>query len=307
MAPLLHTHAPVGPPRYGTYVCPQRVSVEMCVTDRALLQHNLGSYLSAQTMDPAASQAFRHALASEGGFEELLRVLVALGENPKVSEADAMGFIMENFGNCTQPPLVKARPGECVEAKASYDLLQENIQLKERIAALKSSIKAVKEEMKARIPEGTLTVFGLAAYDIPDVDIKGGQSDPFVRVSLLDVPNLDGPEDEDEDFGRTMDPIAFAEYCTKHRIAAQTGTVQNSVNPVWQDEVLEIVLPAGTPRPPRVLVRLWDDDVSKSDDPIASAEVQLEPNEGSFEKLALKGRGDLPDVLISFEYKMIEP
>ena len=53
-------------------------------------------------------------------------------------------------------------------------------------------------------------------------------------------------------------------------------------------------------------MRVWDDDVTKSDDPLASLEVQLEPLGGKFEKLALKGRGDLPDILIDFEYKVLE-
>ena len=56
-----------------------------------------------------------------------------------------------------------------------------------------------------------------------------------------------------------------------------------------------------------MLVRLWDDDVTKSDDPIASLEVQLEPLGGSFEQLALKGRGELPDVIVDFAYKVEEP
>ena len=95
--------------------------------------------------------------------------------------------------------------------------------------------------------------------------------------------------------------------CARDRLAAQTSVIQNDPNPKWPDEVLEIVLPAGTPRPPRVLVRVWDDDRSKSDDPIASAEVQLEPNAGKCEQLVLKGRDGLKDVLIDLEYKMVEP
>ena len=75
----------------------------------------------------------------------------------------------------------------------------------------------------------------------------------------------------------------------------------------WEGETLSIVLPSGTPRPPKVLVRVWDDDMSKSDDPLASSEVQLEPLGGKCEGLILKGRGGLSDVTINFEYKMIEP
>ena len=51
-------------------------------------------------------------------------------------------------------------------------------------------------------------------------------------------------------------------------------------------------------------MRVWDDDQTKCDDPLASLEVQLEPNGGKVEKLALKGRGEFPDIVIDFEYKM---
>ena len=76
---------------------------------------------------------------------------------------------------------------------------------------------------------------------------------------------------------------------------------------MWEGEVLSIVLPAGTPRPPRVLVRIWDKDFTNANDPIASAEVQLEPLGGSFQKLTLTGRDGMSDVQIDFTYEMIEP
>ena len=189
---------------------------------------------------------------------------------------------------------------------ASYDVAEENKRLKARVAALRGEIKEARAQLKAHLPEGTLTVFNISASGVPDVDACGGESDPFVRVSLLDVPNLDDDDDDGQPLGRDMDPITFKEFCDRHGIAAQTSSIQNSTDPSWDGEVLEVVLPSGTPRPPRVLVRVWDDDVTKSDDPLASLEVQLEPNGGSFEGLMLKGRGDLPDIAINFEYKMIE-
>jgi hypothetical protein len=244
--------------------------------------------------------ALRRWLVDEGLADEMLRVLVALGEMPE--QENAISYLLEHFGQCTQPPLVnlKAPLEECL---ASFDVLEENRRLKNRVSELQSELKVTIDKIKASIPEGTLTVFNIAAYGVPDVDVSGGISDPFVRISLLDA------ELEDDDgvpLGREMDPVEFRDYCEKHRIAAQTSTIQNAENPKWPDEVLDIVLPAGTPRPPRVLVRIWDDDKGKSDDPLASLEVQLEPFGGKCEQLALKGRGDLPDVLIDFEYKMLE-
>lgn len=250
----------------------------------------------------AEALAFRRRLVDEGVVDELLPLLVALGETKAPVDAP-IGFIAQNFGQGMFPPLEERRyPGMHV---TSHEMVEENQRLKARVAELQVELKAANDELKRRIPEGTLTVFGIAAYNVPDVDVMGGLSDPFVRVSLLDA-KLE-TEDDDVELGRAMDPIAFRDYCERHKIAAQTSIVQNCVNPSWPDEVLEIVLPAGTPRPPRVLVRVWDDDVAKSDDPIASLEVQLQPLAGKFEKLALKGRGNLPDVLIDFEYKMIEP
>ena len=254
------------------------------------------------TRDAAALAGFRRRLVDEGVVDELLPVLVALGET-KTRVDDPVEFIAQNLGQGRFAPLEERRfPGMHV---TSHEVVQENLRLKSRVAELQAKLKAANDEIKARFPEGTLTVFGLAAYNVPDVDTIGRISDPFVRVSLLDA-KLE-TEDEDAQLGREMDPIAFRDHCDRYKIAAQTSAVQNSTDPTWPDEVLEIVLPAGTPRSPRVLVRVWDDDVTKSDDPLASLEVQLEPLGGKFEKLALKGRDDLPDILIDFEYKVLEP
>lgn len=245
-----------------------------------------------------SSEAFRNRLVQEGVVEEMLRALVTLGEK-QVPADDAVSFLKENlFSGSLLPLYQRAKP-------SSYEVCQENAYLHERVADLKLELQITRDHLKAKLPEGTLTISKIAAFDVPDVDAVGGISDPFVRVSLLDVPNLDDDGDE-VTLGRDMDPVLFAAYCEKHGIAAQTSAIKDSANPSWPDEVLSIVLPAGTPRPPRVLVRVWDDDVSKSDDPIASAEVQLEPKGGSFEKLVLKGRDGLPDVTISFEYAMLE-
>ena len=251
--------------------------------------------------------AFRCRLVDSGAFEEILRVLVALGEAPKSAGAETkvepMDFLLDNFGKGMLPPLVQ--PRHASDPDTSYEVVQENQHLKSRLAELRSRLKSAREQLRLNIPEGRLKVFGIAACGVPDADTSGGTSDPFIRVSLLDVPNLE-ETDEGEDPERDLDPMAFREYCAKHHIAAQTTTMPNQVDPAWPDEVLEIVLPAGTPRPPRVLVRVWDNDQTKDDDPLASLAVQLEPNGGKFEHLVLKGRAGLPDVEVSFEYTMLD-
>ena len=245
---------------------------------------------------------FREYLVKSGAVEEILRVLVGLGESSDKPD-DSLPYVLEHLGRGTLPPLVSRTSGG-----SSYEVVNENRYLRSRVADLKAEIKSTRTKLKSLLPEGTLMISKIAAYGVPDVDAKGGLSDPYVRVSLLDVPNLDEDDEDGEQvtLGREMDPAAFAEYCKRHGIAAQTSVVQNATDPVWEDEVLSIVLPAGTPRPPRVLVRVWDDDVSKSDDPLASAELQLEPLRGSFEKVTLHGRDGLPDIQVDFTYEMAE-
>ena len=244
---------------------------------------------------PAEEVAFRTRLVEDGAVEEILRTLVGLGEKPEREQIEALQFLVENLGMGTMPSFVQPRPGM---RTASYEVVQENYALKARVAELRAELKQTREEIEELLPEGVLTVSNIAAFGVPAVD-RGGTdgSDPFVRISLLDVPNLE----EDVDV-RALDPLAFSAYCDQHRIAAQTSAIGDAEDPVWEGEVLEITLPGGTARPPRVLVRLWDDDVTKSDDPIASLEVQLEKGGGEVERLKLKGRGDLPDVEISFTY-----
>ena len=257
--------------------------------------------------DPGAF-SFRKSLVDEGIADELVRVLVGLGETPD-AQTTPFDYLKNNFGQGTRPPLTKPNGGPSVQT--SYEIVTENKRLKERYAELKASLKQVRDELKATLPEGTLCISGLRAFGVPDVDAKGGISDPFVRVSLLDVPlssldDLDADELEALELGRAMEPIAFAAFMQKHGLSARTSTIPNAKDPVWDGEELKIMLPAGTQRPPRVLVRVWDDDNSKNDDPLASLEVQLEPLGGACTQLALKGRDGLPDILIDFEYKILE-
>ena len=159
--------------------------------------------------------------------------------------------------------------------------------------------------------KGTLTVSSLSA-EVPDADVTGGISDLYVTISLLDVPNLD--DDDDESTAppdlRGMAPHDALAFCEKHRIVAQSSVVPNAANPVWQDEVLKLTLPAGTPRPPTVLVRLWDDDLTKRDEPLAAAEVPLEAGSGRVEKFPLPVaesrcvEEQAQPILISFDYEV---
>lgn len=260
---------------------------------------------------------FRQYLVQSGAAKEIIKVLTALGETPDAQPLP-MPFIVEHFGQGTVPDVCKQRGSEMDDADLAAFLAKENAELRRRAAELKEELRATRQAIEDALPEGTLQIFDISAKDVPDaVPSKFNpfpdKCDPYIRISLLDAPSL-----EEDEFGVSAvpdsmnDPIAFAEYCDRHNIAKSTSTKMNERNPVWDDEVLELVLPGGTPRPPRVLVRVWDDDKKADHDPLASAELQLEPLGGKVEDFALKGRmqedGEcLADVLVSFTYKVLEP
>ena len=70
--------------------------------------------------------------------------------------------------------------------------------MKKKFFAVKAELKQTREKIKALIPEGTLTVTAIAAHGVPDVDAGNNISDPFVRISLLNVPNLEEEDEETE-------------------------------------------------------------------------------------------------------------
>lgn len=196
----------------------------------------------------------------------------------------------------TPSPFLKRKPTSSAPSLSPLEQL---------LSSLRGSTRA--EQVRAMLPEGVLTVRSLAAHGVPDADMKAGSgiSDPYVRISLLDAPR---PDYEDESDGLTlgddMDPVAFREYCDLHQLAAQTATIMNDADPVWEGEVLQIRLPAGTSRSPKVLVRVWDEDETQADEPIGSTEVLLDPSGGSFSRLKLRGRDGLADFDIDFEYSL---
>ena len=93
---------------------------------------------------------------------------------------------------------------------------------------------------------------------------------------------------------------------------ARTTTKPNDKNPVWS-EPLELQLPRGSPRPPLLMVRLWDDDRNDADDPLATTDVRLEPtsvtkgsSSGKCEMgLVGIGRGNR-GVKVSFEWERVD-
>lgn len=101
-------------------------------------------------------------------------------------------------------------------------------------------------------PAATLTIRAVKAFNVPDKDKKkaSGGSDPYLRFSLLECGDLDE--------------------------VARTTVKPNEPNPTWS-ESLTLELPRGSPRPPLLCVRLWDDDLHDADDPLATTDVRLVP------------------------------
>ena len=101
---------------------------------------------------------------------------------------------------------------------------------------------------------------------VPDADSKrgSGTSDPYINFKLLE--------------------------CGDVSETARTATKPNDPNPEWAEELC-LSLPRGSSRPPLLHVQLWDDDLKKSDDPLALAETRLVPAS------ALKTRGEMEVVL----------
>jgi len=102
-------------------------------------------------------------------------------------------------------------------------------------------------------PPAVLTLSGISAKDIPlgiDRGSKKGfkKADPYLKFALMEVGDFESK--------------------------ARLSTCQNSSNPTWKESV-ELQLPRASPRPPMINIRLWDDDQSDADDPIASTDVRL--------------------------------
>ena len=107
-------------------------------------------------------------------------------------------------------------------------------------------------------PAATLTINNIKAFGVPEGGDKGSGADPYLRFKLLECGDLDE--------------------------AVRTSSQRNVKNPVWSKstdpnwEPLTLNLPRGSPRPPLLLIRLWDDDLNSEDDALAMTEVRLEPS-----------------------------
>lgn len=261
------------------------------VDDAILIQQGDSSFLAEiQKKEEVFASQFRKELVETGVAEEMLRTMVGLVETQHVAgePADpsaALEYVLRHFGQSKLPPVVKGKPFVHVD-----DVVAENAALKKRVSDLRDELSAVRAELKAALPQGTLRFSSIAAFGVPDADTIGDVSDPYVQISLLDVPRSE--DDEAISSGLEIDS----------RIAAKTTHKMNEVNPVWEGEELEIDLPAGMPRPPRVLVRVWDKDFNQASEPLASSELQLEKGGGEVDHLVLAGRAGLPDIEVSFVY-----
>ena len=266
-------------------------SISTRAVDDALLRQPgyLGFSAAVQQREAAREASFRKELVGSGAADEIMRSFVGLLEAPHLAgqppdSSAALEFVQQHFGKSKLAPVVKGRPFTHAD-----DVVAENEALKKRVSDLRGELKAIRDELKAVLPQGTLSISSIAAFGVPDSDAVGAISDPYVQVSLLDVP---GDDDEEISAGRDM----------RSPIAARTTHVMNATNPVWEGEVLELLLPAGTPRPPRVLVRVWDKDFTQASEPLASTEMQLESGGGAVNHHVLAGRGGLPDIEVSFTY-----
>ena len=146
-----------------------------------------------------------------------------------------------------------------------------------------------KYSLSSRVtPAATLTLRRIKAFDVPDQDVWAGSkgSDTYLSFKLLECGDLD--------------------------VGAKTPAEPNQKNPEWS-EVLTLELPRGSPRPPLLCVRLWDDDLHDADDPIATTDVRLVPTseaagsargvcEVKLQGIGRKNRG----VKISFDWERVD-
>ena len=101
-------------------------------------------------------------------------------------------------------------------------------------------------------PAAKLTLTGLVASGVPDVGARPEGGDVYVRVTALEATPPPGVE------------LAVS--------SAAVPVVASAGAPVsFGDAPLVLNLPAGTPRPVRLLVELWDSDAASGGAPIASA------------------------------------
>ena len=92
------------------------------------------------------------------------------------------------------------------------------------------------------------------------------------------------------------------------RECAYTSYKQNSLNPVWSGERLQVGLMPGGTRPVRLLIEIWDKDIQTADDIIARAELVLDDPKSGTVTMPLfaveEGAEDVEAFTFSYEFQV---
>jgi len=200
-------------------------------------------------------------------------MLVGLEESPS-KPADPVAFFKDMFAKDELPPLLQKRRDDAQE------VVDDNARLHAQVAALTEQFDQLTKKLHEKYPASILTISNISASGVPDMDATRGSliSDPYVKFTLLEV---SGDAEE---------------------LQKRTNFVPNSANPVWED-VVELKLPAGSPRPPLIFARVWDNDVTKEDEAIASDEIRLTAGEEGTVEVPLKGNNE--GVTLSFTFTIV--
>jgi len=153
--------------------------------------------------------------------------------------------------------------------------------------ALKASSSIVRKyagwtfEITAPAVEATVTITKIRAYNVPDADVGSSVSDPFVRFTLVNE-------------GVSAPPM-------------QTGKRDNMVHPIFAD-TLQSTMPAGLV--PQLRVQLFDQDVTKESELLATVELPLDSPSGHMKQIEMKPSPKVAKslikapVLVSFAYEV---
>ena len=112
------------------------------------------------------------------------------------------------------------------------------------------------------------------------------------------------------DKAKTSDPYARFTLLNGRAGVSETGRTQpvyNDLNPTWPHNV-QIMLGAGTEaameQAPRLLVQVYDKDLTDADDLLGECEVVLGEGSGSQEELQLTGVGTFGNCSVSFKHEL---
>ena len=138
-------------------------------------------------------------------------------------------------------------------------------------------------------PAATLLLTAIEAKGLPISAVAKGKkakkkdrlSDPYLRFSLLEVGDL----------------------LEEARVPAQPGVKDAK----WDGVTLSVALPKGSPRPPLLSIRMWDDDLHEQDKALAKAEVRLSEAREGLVAAKLQGlKKVVKDVKVTFRFQIVE-